>query len=273
MNGTSSLKELMPNFSHEVYGLRVVDWIAKRDREKPGLNLTWEVRDGIISHCGEDFGRCKLEPGSKNKDLDQIKTREEAGNPATLEGCIVRLIDKIAYVGKDVEDAIEGKIIKEHDIPSDFRARLGSTNGQIIGTFIEDMVRNSYDKNYIYISPELGELLHQLIAFNKEHIYESTEAQRYEEQAGKTIKYLFNDLLSETKRTNRFQSEQYPEPDKDGSVPDVYRVLQDFVLKDMKDVYSPRDPDELIILDFIAGMTDSFAIRSVSDVFIPKSTV
>ena len=53
-----TLKNLMPAFSHEVYGLRVVDYIAKRDRERPGLNLTWEVRDGIISHCGEDFKTC-----------------------------------------------------------------------------------------------------------------------------------------------------------------------------------------------------------------------
>jgi dGTPase len=267
------LKRLMPKFSHEVYGLRVVDRIAKRDRESPGLNLTWEVRDGIISHWGEDFRSCKLEPGAKDKNLERIKMIEDAGNPATLEGCIVRLIDKIAYVGKDIEDAIEAKIIQERDIPAEFLASLGTTNGQITGTFIEDMVRNSYDKNYIVISQGLGELLHKLIAFNKKHIYESPEAQRYEDQAGKTIKYLFDDLLSEIKRTKRFQSQRYPEPDKDGSIPTVYRVLQDFVLKDMKEVYSSKDSDELIILDFIAGMTDSFAIRSVSDVFIPKSTV
>ncbi len=267
------LKRLMPKFSHEVYGLRVVDWIAKRDREKPGLNLTWEVRDGIISHCGEDFESCKLEGGSKNKNLESIKTREEAGNPATLEGCIVRLIDKIAYAGKDIEDAIEADIIKENDISSEFREKLGTTNGQIIGTFVEDMVRSSYNRNYIAISPQLGELLHRLAAFNKEHIYESPEAQRYEDQASKTIKYLFDDLLSEIKRTSRFRSQKYPDPNKDVSVPTVYRVLQDFVLRDMRDAYSPQEPDELIILDFIAGMTDSFAIRSVSDVFIPKSTV
>jgi len=107
------LKDLMPKFSHEVYGLRVVDYIAKRDREKPGLNLTWEVRDGIISHCGEDYKTYELSPDNKDKDLDKIKTRVQAGNPATLEGCIVRLIDKIAYAGKDVEDAIEAGIIKD----------------------------------------------------------------------------------------------------------------------------------------------------------------
>jgi len=267
------LKDLMPKFSHEVYGLRVVDYIAKRDREKPGLNLTWEVRDGIISHCGEDFKTCKLSVGDKDKDLDNIKTREEAGNPATLEGCIVRLIDKIAYAGKDVEDAIEVGIIKDKDVPLCFQEKLGKTNGKIIGTFLEDMIENSSGHNYIAISQYLGGWLHKLIEFNKQRIYHSPGAERYKDQAGKTIKYLFDDLLKEIQRTARFQSEKYPDREVDDSVPTVYRVFQDFVIKDMKDSYSVDDPDDLIVLDFIAGMTDSFAIRSVAEVFIPKTTV
>ncbi|MGB7581386.1 MAG: HD domain-containing protein [Sedimentisphaerales bacterium] len=266
------LKELMPKFSHEIYGLRVVDRIAKRDRERPGLNLMWEVRDGIISHCGEDFTTCKLEPANKEKNLDIIKTCEDAGNPATPEGCIVRLIDKIAYVGKDIEDAIEVGVIKEPDIPEKFRIVLGTTNGQIIGRFIEDMVKESYDKDYIAISHGLGDLLHELINFNDERIYHSDQAEMYKTQAKKTIEYLFYDLLSELKQRNGFQNYDYPPAD-DTSIPQVYRTFRDFVARDMKGVYKPDDPNELIVLDFIAGMTDSFAIRSVSDVFIPKMTV
>jgi dGTPase len=271
-NKLEILKTLMPQFSHEVYGLRVVDYIAKRDREKPGLNLTWEVRDGIISHCGEDFSTCKLYVGDKKKDLDKIKTREEAGNPATLEGCIVRLIDKIAYAGKDVEDAIEAEIIKEKDVPEKFKAKLGTTNGQIIGTFVEDMITNSYGKDYIAISNELGKLLHQLIEFNKKYIYHSPEAEEYKAQAGKTIKYLFDDLLLEIQRTNRFTTDRYSDSENNGSTPNVYKIFKKFVTKDMKETYAEK-PDELIVLDFIAGMTDSFAIRSVSEIFIPRRTV
>lgn len=259
------LKKIMPKFSHEVYGLRVVECIAKRDRESPGLNLTWEVRDGIISHCGEDYRNCKLEPSTVEKNLDNVHTCEEAGNPATLEGCIVRLIDKIAYAGKDVEDALEVEVINESDLPTNCKKALGTTNGQIIGKFVEDMIENSLDKDYIAISLKLGELLHELIEFNRKHIYHSKEAEQYKTQAEKTILFLFGDLKAELERTGRFESYTYP-PKEDNSVPTVYRVLQKFVRRDMKDVYTAEDTDELIVLDFIAGMTDSFAIRSVSDV-------
>ncbi|MBN1508807.1 MAG: HD domain-containing protein [Sedimentisphaerales bacterium] len=143
INDHPMLKQLMPKFSHEVYGLRVVDSIAKRDREPPGLNLTWEVRDGIVSHCGEDFETCRLEPAISPKNLEQIRTRDDAGKPATLEGCIVRLMDKIAYAGKDVEDALEAGLIGEDQVPQEFKEKLGITNGRIIGTFVQDMVKNS----------------------------------------------------------------------------------------------------------------------------------
>lgn len=268
-----SLGGVIPKFSHELYGLRVVDCIAKRDSEKPGLNLTWEVRDGIISHCGEDYRAYRIEPGSKQKDLESIKFRLEAGNPATLEGCIVRLIDKIAYAGKDIEDAMEAGIIKREDVPSRFRNELGTTNGRIIGKFIEDMIRNSSGKEYICISAELGDLLCSLIEYNCNYIYKSPEAEGYQAQASKGIKHLFDDLLTELRRMNRYRRDNYPAASENDSIPVVYRFLQDFVSKDMNEVYSPDDPDELIILDFIAGMTDSFAIRSISDVFIPKMTV
>ena len=267
------LKQIMPKFSHEVYGLRVVDHIAKRDREKPGLNLTWEVRDGIVSHCGEDFQTCKLEPGKYDKVLENIKTREDAGHPATLEGCVVRLIDKIVYAGKDMEDAIEARILRSEDVPADFRDRLGTTNGKIIGTFVESMVKNSYGKEYISISPELGDLLHKLIDFNNEHIYHSQAAEGYKIQAGKMLCYLFDDLFQEINDTKRFQSDEYPPVRENDPIPIVYRILRDFVTNDMKDVYPDSTANELVVLDFIAGMTDSFAMRSVSDVFIPKLTV
>lgn len=237
------------------------------------MNLTWEVRDGIVSHCGEDFRTCRIKPVVKRRALERIRVQEEAGVPGTLEGCIVRLIDKIAYAGKDVEDALEAGVIRESQIPAKFKRKLGKTNGKIIGTFIEDMIRNSRGNDFVAISPELCELLHELIDFNGKHIYHSEQAEGYKAQAKKMLEYLFNDLLRELKGKERFRSFKYPDPQEDRSIPDVYKVLRLFVRDDMKDVYNPKDPDELIVLDFIAGMTDSFASRSVSDIFIPKMTV
>ena len=172
-----------------------------------------------------------------------------------------------------MEDALEAGLIGEDQVPQEFKEKLGITNGRIIGTFVQDMVRNSLGKGYIAVSSELGNLLHELIKFNNERIYHSEQAEGYKNQAGKTITYLFDDLLRELRRTNRFKTNGYPIEKKDDHVPPVYRVFRQFVVNDMGTVYQLGDPDELIVLDFIAGMTDSFAIRSISDVFIPKMMV
>ena len=206
--------------------------------------------------------------------MEAIQTRDHAGNPATLEGCIVRLIDKIAYAGKDVEDAIEVKLIAAEQVPVEIRKRLGVTNGQIVKTLVRDMVRNSSGKDHIAISSDLGILLHDLIEFNGEYIYHTSQAEGYKNQAGKTIRYLFEDLLSELRIRERFASYRYPPSEgRNDPIPLAYRILQQFVVEDMHNVYTADDPDELIILDFVAGMTDSFAVRCVSDVFIPKMVV
>jgi len=269
-SNNSRLKEIIPVFEHEVYGLRVVDKIAKLDREMPGLNLTWEVRDGIISHCGEDFSTHKLEPGDKNKNLEAIRFKEDAGNPATLEGCLVRLIDKVTYCGKDIEDALATEIITEDEIPPVISKELGSNNGQIIGTFLGDIIKESYKKDYIAISEEKAELLHEMIKFNKAYIYDSKKSDGYSEQAKHTIKLLFDALLRKLQETNRFKN---PKNEKIKEPLHVYKVFNEFVSKDMGKVYDISDPNELIVLDFIAGMTDSFTVRSFQQLFIPQATV
>jgi len=262
-----SLEKLMPSFGHEVYGLRVVDKIAKRDREAPGLNLTWEVRDGIISHCGEDFTSCKLVPGSKDKKLCEIKNRDDAGFPATLEGCIVRLIDKVAYCGKDIEDAIAAEVIEESDVPENINSKLGKTNGKIIGSFLESIIKESYNKDYIAISREYGDLMHSLIDFNRTKIYHSDESERYGKQARQSVKLLFADLKDVYLKTDKFKKFE-----KDNKTPNVHKIFAKYV-KDMKGIYTDSDPDELVVLDFIAGMTDSFVVRSFQELFIPQATV
>ncbi|MBE3036706.1 MAG: deoxyguanosinetriphosphate triphosphohydrolase, partial [Candidatus Atribacteria bacterium] len=99
------------------------------------------------------------------------------------------MVDKIAYVGKDIEDALEVGVIKEQNVPPKFMEALGTTNGQIIGRFVESIVKESYGKDYIAISHELGDLLHELIQFNGKYIYHSDQAELYKSQANKTIEY------------------------------------------------------------------------------------
>lgn len=272
IEGSSRLKKVLPYFSHELYGLRVVDKIAKRDREMPGLNLTWEVRDGIMSHCGEDYKTRKLIPGSKAKELEKIINRNDAGNPATLEGCIVKIIDKVAYCGKDIEDAISADLFDPAIIPTCIKKELGHTNGKIIGTILEDIVKESQGNSYIAISQKYGDLMHKLIDFNTINIYKSSKSERYSKQANKCLKLLFNDLLEKVKTTQKLKDFLVIKDE----TPQVYKLLKDYCDEYCNDeikIYSDDDPDELIVLDFIAGMTDSFAVRSFQELFVPKATV
>ena len=266
------LKEFIPSYHHEIYGLRVVDKIAKRDREKPGLNLTWEVRDGIVSHYGEDFEKYMLKPSPKTKDLEKITDRNQAGIPATIEGCIVRLIDKVAYFGKDIEDALAAGIISETDIPSAIDRALGRTNGRIIGTCIESIIQESDGKDYIAISETYGNLMHQLIKeFNYRHIYSSPKAEGYKTQAKHTLQLLYDDLLEKITSTGRFKDHTLAT-----NAPQVYKFLKaycDEYCNNGASIYSKDDPDGLIALDFIAGMTDTFAVRSFEELFVPKASV
>ncbi len=270
INERKDLRALIPTFSHEINSLRVVDKIAKLDREPPGLKLTWEVRDGIVSHCGEDRKTYILEPDTTNKNLNLIKCRTDAGNPATPEGCIVRLLDKIVYVGRDLEDALATKVIKKEEIPSEINDTLGNNNGEMVGIFLEDMIENS-DGRHISISKKKGKSLHKLIDFNFEHIYHSKQTERYKNQAKHMLKSLFEVLLDILHSTKRFK--ENGNLSKVLSDTFVYNVLKQFVIEDMDRAYSDRDPDSLIVLDFIAGMTDNFARNSYLELFVPQSTV
>ena len=129
-------------FQHEVNGLRVVDKLAELDREpESGLNLTYEVRDGIISHCGEPPHNREIFPDKDYKNLESIKKRKEARYPCTFEGCIVRMVDKIVYAGRDIEDALVAGLIKEDVIPPDIVEILGNNNDEIINTLLSDLIK------------------------------------------------------------------------------------------------------------------------------------
>lgn len=263
------LKKINSNlsFHHELHSLRVVDRIAQRvSRERindrRGLNLTYEVRDGIVCHCGEDYERyCFKRDTSKNlKSLDKITQdlcisyEDFSKTPYTLEACIVKLVDKIAYVGRDLEDALRVKLIDINDIRPDIRSVLGQTNGEIINTLVMDVIENSFDRDYISLSKEKGEALHELIKENVKLIYQAEKIKRYEKTAENVIEGLFFNLLDALKDIERLKNSEIK----------VYRQFYNFI-QDMN--YTDKEPMEQKVVDFIAGMTDNFALACFEEIF------
>lgn len=247
------------SFQHELHSLRVVEKLATRiSREKIneycGLNLTFEVKDGIVSHCGEKYNEYSLTRDlTKNPEsLHNIKNR--GALPYTLEACIVRLVDKIAYVGRDIEDAVRVNLMNMQDIPKDIRNELGHTNGEIINTLVCDMVENSYGRNCIQLSPSKGQALEKLINENVRLIYKADKITRYEKIAENTLEGLFDSLLESLSDFERLQySDQR-----------VYRMFYKFILDKNYDKYESNAQK---VIDFIAGMTDSFAQSCFEEIY------
>ena len=175
-------------FIHEVHSLRVVDDIA---RDGKGLNLCYAVRDGIVSHCGEHFQQVS-HPETQAKDLDAITQRQQA--PLTYEGCVVRMADKIAYLGRDIEDAITTGLITKRDMPDDLKRTLGSTNGEIIDTLVLDVVKTSHGTDAIAFSDERYALFCRLKDFNYERIYNHPRLKACDTAIRHLIEHIYGHL-------------------------------------------------------------------------------
>ncbi len=246
-------------FKHELHSLRVVEKLATRIskekiHEKCGLNLTFEVKDGIVSHCGENYNEYSLRRDLTKtpQSLHNMKDREHL--PFTLEACIVRLVDKIAYVGRDIEDAVRVNLMNMHDIPMDIRNELGNTNGEIINTLVCDMVENSYGRDCIQLSQEKGRALEKLINENVRLIYKADKITRYEKIAENTLEGLFDSLLNSLSDIERLQTNENK----------VYRMFYNFIADK---AYDKSESDAQKVIDFIAGMTDQFAQSCFEEIY------
>lgn len=203
-------------FSHNQQSLRVVDHLEKQGK---GLNLTWEVRDGILNH-------------------------KTAGCPHTLEGKIVRLSDKIAYINHDMDDAMRGGILTEQDVPAEIRGVLGTSGKARLNRIVHDVITNSMDKPEIIMSPDVEKAMADLRKFMFEHVYLNPKAKGEEEKAVHMIQQLFEFYMKHL--------ELLP-----GQFHDAL-VCSD-------------DPQEQIVCDYIAGMTDNYAVKKFEEYFIPES--
>jgi len=211
--GERVLNEIMPHgFEHNVQSLRVVDCLEK---DGEGLNLCWEVRNGIVCHT--------------------------KGAPAsTLEGQIVRLADKIAYINHDIDDAIRGGIIYPMDIPISISQVLGFTHSERINALVVDVIENSRGKDRITQSPRFHQAMGELRDFMFESVYLNPMAKGEEGKAQDMLRRLFEYYCRE--------------PDR---LPAEYQAIR------------AKEGVERAVCDYIAGMTDKYAVEKFGELFIP----
>ena len=163
--GERALNAVSPfGFCHSEQSVRTVDLLEKNGQ---GLNLTWEVRDGIRNH-------------------------QTDGRPSTLEGKIVRFSDKIAYIHHDMDDAIRGGILKESDVPKEICDVIGYTTGERLDHFIHDLVTTSYGKNDIVMSEPVAKAMKDLRKFMFERVYQNPEAKSEESKAEMLVQTLYS---------------------------------------------------------------------------------
>jgi len=249
-----SLRHGLGHFLHNVQGVR---FLEKIERKGKGWNLSLQVLDGILSHDGEVHTQTLTPDGEKTfEKLDMeiaLKEKDPSTNirPMTLEGCVVRMADTISYVGRDIEDAIRLGLIRREEIPEDCRRILGSTNGTIVYTLVEDLVANSLESPYLRFSGEVGESLKKLKDFNMSRIYQDEKGWKQTEKIRLMFELLFEKYLQDLETGNEAS--------------DVYHEFLD----GMSDTYRNETPPPAIARDFIAGMTDEYFLGQCRKRLIP----
>lgn len=211
----NKITEGMGGFHHNMQSVRVVERLEKDGR---GLNLTKEVRDGIANH-------------------------QTSLTPMTLEGKIVRLSDKIAYINSDIDDSIRAGIIREEEIPFWLTDVLGHSLNKRLNTLVHDIVRNSEGKEDICMSPEVEKAMFSLRRFMYENVYTNPAAKSEEKKVGTMIEQLYDHYIRYT--------EELP-----------HEFLTLMLL---------GETQERAVCDFIAGMSDRYAVNLYKEIMIPKA--
>jgi dGTPase len=245
-------------FMHELNSYRVVEHLANDGK---GLDLTYGVKDGIICHNGEK-SELILKPASVKNDLENIKDRNCM--PSSYEGCIVRFSDKIAYLGRDIEDAILAKLVSIRDVPQKVANELGNTNGQIINSLVIDMIENSHNKDSICFSDEKYEVFDALRNFNYKYIYKNEKMEEYKVYCYKIVLEIF-EYLEELYKNLGNDYGAYKTRDKK-----LDKAFGSFI-ESMDDFYpDEKNKPAQIVTDYVSGMTDSFALDCMKQITIPS---
>ena len=231
-------------FNHNIMSVRL---LKDLENKGDGLNITLQVLDAIMCHNGE-FVSGKYTPKKKtikeflweyqNSYYDSKITKGLI--PMTLEGCVVRISDIIAYLGKDIEDACMLKKFKKSEIPKEITDILGTTNRSIVNTIIMDIIKNSLNKPYIMLSPDVYNAILALKKFNYEHIYNNAMTKEEKELVKEKFNILFKNYLEDIKNNNQES------------------LIYVHFLADKNENYLKNTSDNRKVIDFIAGMTDDY---------------
>ena len=214
--GEKALDEIHPGgFAHYRQSIRVVQVLEKNGE---GLNLTWEVRDGILNH-------------------------RISGNPSTMEGQVVRLADKLAYIHHDMDDAQRAGIITEDDIPVTLRMLLGYTTRERLNTFVHDIIESSMEKNHIEMSSEIYEAMMDLRKIMFQNVYDHPEAKKEEKKAIKMLKKLYT----------------------------YYIENPDEMSAEYRQLMKKGESKTQVVCDYLAGMTDQYSMAKFRKIYIPKA--
>lgn len=277
-----SKKYLDKSFWHEQNGLYFADQIEllpNHFNEYENLNLTYAVRDGIISHCGE-VDNCSVKPRQNFIDLETDFVSPGKYNAITYEGCVVKLADKIAYVGRDIEDALSLGFLSVDDLKrlrEIVNLKTGEINtSTIIGEMIGDICLNSSIEKGICLSSEKAEMLTKIKAFNYKYIYSNNKFEAFKKYSELVIEQIFECLLNYYKGEETLQNlysrqNDYPTIIKDFLSYICKYVNQQILPKGLnysnyinKKIYQNLQQQSLYvqaILDYISGMTDRYAVE------------
>ena len=243
-------------FNHNVQSVRT---LMNIENSGEGSNITIQVLDAILCHNGEKLEQ-KYEPKIKTKEgllleYNNCYTDKEVLDnlsSMTLEGCVVRVSDLIAYIGRDIEDAVRLGKINISDIPEDIRKILGTKNSEIVNTIVLDIIENSLNKNYIMMSKKIYNVTQKLINFNYKNIYLKANTDEQLSKMERMFNELFNLYYNQVLNNEKHE--------------DIYQIF----LNNMSEIYTANNTPARKVIDFIAGMTDGFFVNQYEKYFCNK---
>ena len=245
-------------FCHNAQSVR---FLMEIEQGGKGLNLSLQVLDGILAHNGEMLSKEYKPNYGKTWEIFEEEYRkcfaEEDYSkkifPMTLEGCVVRISDVIAYIGRDIEDAITLKLIKRKDIPQEIKRTIGASNDKIINTLALDLIKNSYDKDYLVFSEDIFKALKDIREFNYKNIYNNPQIKTQTHKVENMFKQLFEKYFQDLEKEN------------------TDSPIYHYFLKDVNDNYRKNTVKKRMVIDFITGMTDDFFNNQYKELFVPQS--